>query len=119
VYRRQEVPARFHYGRSARIGDNVVMADEGWTIFSRERYRAPAPAANGEDIYRGTHGYDHHLESMRASLIAHRPAFKEAQVVEPFESVDVYNVTAEILGLKPANNDGGYATAKAVLRALK
>src|SRR5262249_54949165 len=33
VYRRQEAPARFHYGRSARIGDIVVMADEGWTIF--------------------------------------------------------------------------------------
>ena len=119
VYQRQDVPARFHYGRSARIGDIVVMADEGWTIFSRERFRAPARAANGEVIYRGTHGYDNHLESMRAIFIAHGPAFKQSQVVEPFESVDVYNVTAEILGLKPANNDGGHAAAKAVLRALK
>jgi predicted AlkP superfamily pyrophosphatase or phosphodiesterase len=119
VYRRQEAPARFHYGRSARIGDIVVLADEGWTIFSRERYRAPARATNGEVIYRGTHGYDNRLESMRAIFIAHGPAFKQPQVVEPFENVDVYNVMAEILGLKPANNDGGYATAKAVLRALK
>jgi hypothetical protein len=55
---------------------------------------------------------------MRAIFIAHGPAFKQSQVVEPFENVDVYNVMAEILGLKPASNDGGYATAKAVLRAL-
>lgn len=117
VYRRQETPARFHYGRSGRIGDIVVMADEGWTIASRERYREPARAANGGVIYRGAHGYDNRLESMRAIFIAHGPAFKQSQVVEPFESVDVYNVMAEILGLKPASNDGGHAAARTVLRS--
>jgi len=49
--------------------------------------------------------------------VGHGPAFKQSQVVEPFESVDVYNVTAEILGPKPASNDGGHAAAKAVLRS--
>jgi predicted AlkP superfamily pyrophosphatase or phosphodiesterase len=119
VFRKQDAPARFHYGRSRRIGDVVLMADEGWTITSRERYREPARAANGGVVYRGAHGYDNRLESMRAIFVAHGPAFKRALVVEPFESVDVYNVMAEILGLKPANNDGGYATAKAVLQAPK
>jgi len=117
VYRKQDAPAPFHYGRSRRIGDVVVMADEGWTIVSRERYRAPARAADGGVIYRGAHGYDNRLESMRAIFVAHGPAFKQALVVEPFESVDVYNVMSEILGLKPASNDGGYAAAKAVLRS--
>jgi len=119
VYRKQEAPARFHYGRSKRIGDIVVMADEGWTITSRERYRGPSRAAGGGVIYGGAHGYDNSLESMRAIFVAHGPAFKQSQVIEPFESVDVYNVMAEILGLKPASNDGGFATAKAVLRAPK
>jgi predicted AlkP superfamily pyrophosphatase or phosphodiesterase len=117
VYRKQEVPARFHYGSSTRIGDIVVMADEGWTITSRERYREPARAANGKVTYRGAHGYDNRLESMRAIFIAHGPAFKQSQVVEPFESVDVYNVMAEILRLKPASNDGSYVAARAVLRS--
>jgi predicted AlkP superfamily pyrophosphatase or phosphodiesterase len=119
VYRKQDAPARLRYGRSRRIGDVVLMADEGWTITSRERYRQPARAANGGVLYRGAHGYDNRLESMRAIFVAHGPAFKRALVVEPFESVDVYNVMAEILGLKPANNDGGYAAARAVLRAPK
>jgi predicted AlkP superfamily pyrophosphatase or phosphodiesterase len=119
VYRRQDAPARFHYGSSRRIGDIVVIANEGWSIYSRERYREPARAANGEVIYRGAHGYDNRLESMRAIFIAHGPAFKQSQVVEPFECVDVYNVMTEILGLKPASNDGSQATAKAVLRAPK
>lgn len=119
VYRKQDAPARFRYGKSRRIGDIVVMAPEGWTIVSRERYRAPARVASGGVIYRGAHGYDNNLESMRAIFVAHGPAFKQSQVVEPFESVDVYNVMAEILRLKPASNDGGYATARAVLQAPK
>jgi len=117
VYRKQDAPSRLHYGRSRRIGDVVVMADEGWTIVSRERYRPQARAANGGAIYRGAHGYDNRLESMRAIFVGHGPAFKQSQVVEPFENVDVYNVMAEILGLKPASNDGGYAAARAVLRS--
>nr|AQQ74967.1 hypothetical protein [uncultured bacterium] len=119
VYRKRDAPARFHYGRSRRIGEIVVMADEGWTITSRERRRPPARAANGEVIYRGAHGYDNRLESMRAIFVAHGPAFKQSQVVEPFESVDVYNVMAKVLGLKPASNDGGSNAARAVLRSSK
>jgi len=119
VYRKQDVPSRFHYGKSRRIGDVVVMADEGWTIVSRERYRPPARAANGGVVYQGTHGFDNRLESMRAIFVGHGPAFKQSQVVEPFESVDVYNVMAEILRLKPASNDGGYAVARAVLRSQR
>jgi predicted AlkP superfamily pyrophosphatase or phosphodiesterase len=113
VYRKQDMPARFHYSNSKRIGDIVVMADEGWTIVSRERYRAPA---NGGG-YRGAHGYDNLSASMRAIFIAHGPAFKQSQVIEPFENIDLYNVMAMILGLKPASNDGGDVTAKAALRS--
>jgi predicted AlkP superfamily pyrophosphatase or phosphodiesterase len=112
VYRKRDVPARFHYNNSGRIGDIIVMADEGWMIDSRERYRARA--ATG-----GAHGYDNRLESMRAIFVAHGPAFLQSKVIDPFENIDVYNMMAEILRLKPAGNDGGYATAKAALRSEK
>ncbi len=114
VYRKAEIPARFNYGTSSRIGDIVVMADEGWALSSRERYR-PAPVSETV-IYKGGHGYDNQLESMRALFIGHGAAFKQGQVVEPFANVDVYNVMARILGLKPAPNDGNPETVKALLR---
>ncbi len=116
IYRKRELLASFHYGKSGRIGDIVAIADEGWTMTSRERYRSPQPSADGAVRYRGMHGFDNRLESMRALFVAHGPAFKKETVVEPFENVDVYNVMAKILRLKPAKNDGGGATAKAVLR---
>jgi predicted AlkP superfamily pyrophosphatase or phosphodiesterase len=116
IYRKRELPARFHLGESSRIGAIVVMADEGWSLSSRDRYRPPAPTAEGEVKYRGAHGFDNQLESMRALFVARGPAFKKEIVVEPFPNVDVYNVMAKILKLKPARNDGGNATAGAVLR---
>jgi predicted AlkP superfamily pyrophosphatase or phosphodiesterase len=116
IYRKQEVPAHFHYSKSRRIGDIVVMSDEGWLVINRENYRPPAPAANGGVVYGGQHGFDNRLESMRAIFVARGPAFKQAIVVEPFENVDVYNIMAKVLGLKPASNDGSQVTAKAVLR---
>jgi predicted AlkP superfamily pyrophosphatase or phosphodiesterase len=92
----------------------VVIADEGWALSSRERFR-PVPAS--ESIkFRGGHGFDNQLESMRAIFIGHGPAFKKGQVVEPFANVDVYNVMAKILKLKPAPNDGNKATIKTLLR---
>ena len=116
VYRKQELPARFHYGSSSRIGDIVVLADEGWGLSSRGRYKPPTPSADGSVRFEGGHGFDNQLESMRALFVAHGPAFKQSRVVEPFANVDVYNVMAKILKLKPAPNDGNRATLKAVLR---
>lgn len=116
VYRKREIPARFHYGTSPRIGEIVVMAEEGWAMTSRERFRPPQIAADGSVSYRGMHGFDNELESMRALFVGHGPAFKRSTVVEPFANVDVYNIMAKILKLKPARNDGGEGAAKAVLR---
>lgn len=116
VYRKTELPARFHYGTSPRIGDIILLAAEGWSINSREKFRPPEPAADGSISDRGAHGFDNELASMRALFVAHGPAFKRGKMVAPFANVDVYNVMAKILKLKPAPNDGNPATIKALLR---
>jgi predicted AlkP superfamily pyrophosphatase or phosphodiesterase len=116
VYRKQELPARFHLAESRRVGAIVVVSDEGWAMIPRESYRAPVTTAEGKSGYRGAHGFDNQLESMRALFIGRGPAFKTGTVVEPFPNIDVYNVMAKILNLTPARNDGDDATAKAVLR---
>ncbi|MFN0110492.1 MAG: ectonucleotide pyrophosphatase/phosphodiesterase [Blastocatellia bacterium] len=116
VYRKQEIPARFHYGTSPRVGEIVVMAEEGWSLNSRDRVRPVQPSADGSVSYRGAHGFDNQLESMRAFFIGHGPAFRRGQIVEPFANVDLYNVMAKILKLKPARNDGNKATLRTLLR---
>ena len=68
------------------------------------------------DKPRGAHGYDNRYESMRATFIAHGPAFKKSYVAEPFENIEVYNLMCKILGLKPAKNDGDLDRVRGLLR---
>lgn len=114
VYRKSELPARLHYSNSPRIAPLLVLPDEGWTLTTREKFEEAKtkPHPNG---LRGGHGYDNALVSMRAIFIAHGSAFKKRAVLEPFENIQVYNVMAKILKLKPAPNDGNDSVVKAAL----
>jgi len=114
IYKKDKVPEYFHYGKNPRVGPIVVLVDEGWT-FSYQRDMRPnaRPPKEGSG---GSHGYDPRLPSMHAIFIAAGPAFKEGKIVEPFENIQVYNVMASILKLKPAPNNGDLSIVKGMLK---
>jgi predicted AlkP superfamily pyrophosphatase or phosphodiesterase len=116
VYRKSEMPARFHYSNSPRIAPLLVLPEEGWIVVNRQDYEKMKADGKMKRI-RGEHGYDNQLASMRALFIAHGEAIKKGRVVAPFENVQVYNIMAQILGLEPVANDGNFDAAKAVLVA--
>ena len=111
VWRKGELPARYHYNTGARIAPIVALADEGWTVVaSRDS------TVLREGLVRGAHGYDNQLTSMGALFIAAGPAFKRGVRVAPFENVHVYPLMAAVLGLRPAPNDGSDTLVRAMLR---
>lgn len=114
VYRKAEMPARWHYSQSPRIAPLLVVPNEGWILTNRQAF-AEMQAKGDAKNSRGGHGYDNRLRSMRAIFIAHGSSFKKGKVVDSFENIQIYNIMARILGLKPAANDGNYEAAKAVL----
>jgi predicted AlkP superfamily pyrophosphatase or phosphodiesterase len=114
VYRKAELPARFHYSRSPRIAPLLVLPEEGWILTNRKSFEEMKSKGDMKHL-KGAHGYDNQLTSMRAIFIAHGRRFKKGKVVEPFENVQVYNIMTKLLGLKPAPNDGNYSAARAVL----
>ena len=115
IYRKAELPKRFHYSNSPRIAPLIVLPNEGWITTNRKRFD-DMKARGDMNRKRGNHGYDNALKSMRAIFIAHGRAFKKHKVVEPFEIINVYNIMARVLKLKPARNDGNFTVAKKVLR---
>lgn len=114
VYRKAEMPARFHYSQSPRIAPLLVLPAEGWILTNSKEF-SELQAKGETRTSRGGHGYDNELPAMRAIFIGHGEAFKKGKVVEPFENIQVYNIMTRILGLKPAPNDGDNLAAKAVL----
>jgi predicted AlkP superfamily pyrophosphatase or phosphodiesterase len=114
VYRKADLPARFHYSEGRRIAPLLVVPDEGWILTNRKAFAEMQSKGDGNS--KGGHGYDNLLPSMRAIFIAHGQAFKNGRIVAPFENVQVYNVMARILRLKPAANDGNFSVANELLR---
>jgi predicted AlkP superfamily pyrophosphatase or phosphodiesterase len=99
VYRRRDLPARFHYDSTPRTAPIVALADEGWLITTHARAKSATPP-------RGMHGYDPLLPSMRAIFLARGPSFPAGTVVPGFENVHLYPLLAELLGVRPAPADG-------------
>ena len=102
-----DVPERLHYNEGRRITPIVAVADDGWTIAIHGGRRGPGG---------GAHGYDNASASMNAVFIAHGPAFKQNVTMQSFPNVDVYDLLAKLLHLRPATNDGSLEPFSAVLR---
>ena len=112
-WKRAAVPARFHYGRNARVPAIVCLSETGWYTTTRAAKAKPGKwdGKNG-----GAHGFDPYDPRMRAVFVAHGPSFKPGVVLPPFDNVDVYPLLARITGVTPEKGDG---SLKVVGRALR
>lgn len=109
-WRKQALPARWHYGQHPRVPSIVCQMDEGWAAQPR------ALAAKRRQMgMRGAHGFDPALPSMRAVFVARGPAFVRGRVLGPVDNVDVYPLLARLLGIPAAAHDGRADTFNPVL----
>lgn len=111
VYRKSEIPERFHYRDQPRIQPILGVAGEGWTITSRSRQQRQRDRHLGAN-----HGYDNQLVSMGATFIATGPAFRQGVVAPPFENIHIYELLCALLDLEPAPNDGDLDVVRGMLR---
>ena len=62
---------------------------------------------------KGDHGWDPRaVPEMKAIFYAEGPDVKSGVRLKTFENVNVYDFVSEILGLKPAKNDGDASALK-------
>jgi predicted AlkP superfamily pyrophosphatase or phosphodiesterase len=107
-WRKQDVPARWHYGSNPRVPAIVCQADIGWTL----TVRAAGP---GKPVRGGAHGYAPEMPEMRAVFIADGPRFADHAQLPAFDNVDVYPLLMRLLGVPPEPNDGNPHTFDAVV----
>lgn len=100
VYKKQEIPARFHFQDHPRIPEIMAFADEGW-LLQLSRFN---PSGK---FLRGMHGYDNELPSMAALFVAHGPDFKKGVQIGSFLNIQIYPLISHLLSVQPAANDAG------------
>jgi len=110
VYRKNEIPERYHYRENRRITPILAVADDGWfTVASRKQVQ-------NRRFQFGNHGYDPELVSMYGLFVAAGPAFKSGVVIDRLENIHLYELMCKILALKPAKNDGNLERVKNILK---
>lgn len=111
VYRKGELPKRFYYGTSPRIGEIVVVPEVGITTFFRP---------NGVDktkVLAAGHGFDNQYPEMLALFKAVGPHFSAGNIaVDPVPNITLYPLVCRLLGIKPAKHDANEALAKSLMR---
>ncbi len=113
-WRKDDMPARFHYGSNPRVPAINCLADVGWQITSSDYL-----ARRKYPMSLGSHGYDNADPRMRALFIAHGPAFRKGVTVPEFPNVDVYPLMAHLLGIQARPNDGSYRAVEDMLEPGK
>ena len=108
-WRRQEIPARLHYGTNPRSPAIVCLADLGWSVVTHAIVKSFPP------LY-GNHGYDPAEPDMAALFIAHGPAFKSGVTLPNFDNVDIYQLLTTVMGLRPEPNDGRFEDVQGALK---
>jgi predicted AlkP superfamily pyrophosphatase or phosphodiesterase len=103
IYKREDVPAHLHYRDNPRIPPVIGLAADGWTITSHQRL---ADARKAGRRMGGDHGYDPKYKSMQGLFVAAGPRIAQHRIVPEFENIHIYDFLCEILGLRPASNDG-------------
>ena len=97
AYVRGEIPEHLHARASPRIGDILVVPEEGVSVVFRRDATPPA----------GRHGWDPTLPSMHGIFLMRGPRLSPGQRIAAFESVHVYPLIAHVLALRPnADIDG-------------
>uniref|UniRef100_A0A8D2Q7N2 Uncharacterized protein n=1 Tax=Varanus komodoensis TaxID=61221 RepID=A0A8D2Q7N2_VARKO len=98
VYKKQEFPEHFHYAKHKRILPLL-------------------PALRPAE--RGDHGFDNQGMDMKTIFIAFGPAFKKGYTAEPFDSIHIYPLMCELLGVQPEPHNGSLAFTRDMLVPTK
>ncbi|KAM3839750.1 autotaxin isoform 2-T2 [Vipera latastei] len=114
-YLKQHLPKRLHYANNRRIEDIHLLVERRWHVAKR-----PGDVfkkITGKCYFHGDHGYDNKINSMQTVFLGYGPSFKYKTKVPPFENIELYNLMCDLLGLKPAPNNGTHGSLNHLLRS--
>ncbi|KAM6182114.1 ectonucleotide pyrophosphatase/phosphodiesterase family member 5 [Erethizon dorsatum] len=105
VYKKEEIPERWHYKHNKRIQPILAVADEGWYILQNK----------SDEFLLGNHGYDNALAEMHPIFLAHGPAFRKNFTKEAMNSTDLYPLLCHLLNITALPHNGSLSNVQDLL----
>ncbi|XP_067838667.1 glycerophosphocholine cholinephosphodiesterase ENPP6 isoform X2 [Heptranchias perlo] len=117
VYKKDEIPDRYHYKGGKFVAPLTLLAEQGWFIIENIQ-KLPYWANETESKkgwQHGWHGYDNDLMDMKGFFLAYGPDFRTNYKAAPIRVVDVYNVMCHVAGIDPLPNNGSWSQVESML----
>jgi len=111
VYKKEEIPDRYHLRNHPRVPELLMVAEIGYTITNREYFESRENYPSG-----GAHGFDNQAKEMHAIFVANGPAFKQNYTMPAFENVHLYSLMTHLLNIDPAQTDGDLDSVSVMLK---
>lgn len=111
IYKRENLPDRFHLRNHYRVPELIMIADLGYTINTKEYIEARRNYPSG-----GTHGFDNEEKEMHAVFVANGPDFQEGYTMKTFQNIHLYELMVHLLGIPSAGTDGSLDSVRVMLR---
>nr|CAD7394866.1 unnamed protein product [Timema cristinae] len=120
IYRKAELPERWHYKNNLRTPPLLAVADEGYgfhDMYAAEQYFASEwHITMSPKMVFGLHGYDNSEPNMRPFFLSWGPCIKKNYMVSPFNTIDLYSLFSKILELTPPKTNGTGIYVEAILK---
>jgi predicted AlkP superfamily pyrophosphatase or phosphodiesterase len=101
VWAKADLPPRYQFDTHRRVPDVVAEADLGWMISNK-----PYMAGRSQFQLYGMHGWDPALKEMHGGFTMMGPGIVPGSQSPSVRSVDLYELVAHLLNIKPSPNDG-------------
>ncbi|XP_006881994.1 PREDICTED: ectonucleotide pyrophosphatase/phosphodiesterase family member 5 [Elephantulus edwardii] len=105
VYKKKEIPERWHYRYNSRIQPIIAVADQGWHILQNK----------SDGFLLGNHGYDNALPQMHPIFLAHGPAFKKNFTKGSMNLTDLYPLLCHLLNITALPHNGSFQNVQDLL----
>ncbi|CAF1033645.1 unnamed protein product [Rotaria sp. Silwood1] len=107
IYKKQDIPNRYHYKNNSRIGDLIIIVDAGYELHRRSFHGGIS--VNLSTIH-GNHGYDNQIDSMKTIFYASGPQLKQNFTLSntaTLHNVDIFALMCLILNIKKCPQSNG------------
>ncbi len=110
VYKKEEVPEKYHYNNHKFIQPIIGVLDLGWSATTHNYFDSHPNYPS-----KGTHGFDPDHQDMNAIFYAKGPAFKKGVQLPVIHNIHLYELMCAVLKINPAPNDGSLEETRAIL----
>lgn len=114
VYRKSEIPDKYHWKNSRHVGPILLVTRPGVILLTRQLSSTEVSEGFGRDL-KMIGGWDNDNPEMQSIFLGRGPAFKVNHKTGPIEIVDVYQLLLSILGVKSHPNNGTWTNVEDLL----